>query len=150
MHTNLVHFLVLHLWHMGLLSRSNYSPHHPLMRRIAQQCLTVNSPVRFAEKTSWNTVSADLLWERKHSSDQKHKPKSTDYKTNEQGQCVTNGYKLHNRSLYQIANHIKYYRRLHVDQLGIRLDGHMGNIIFNDVVLTHGNCSNTQLLLIDC
>jgi hypothetical protein len=28
---------VLHLWRVGLLTRSIYSPQHPLMRRISQQ-----------------------------------------------------------------------------------------------------------------
>ena len=54
------------------------------MAQAGSAILAIIGPVRFAEKTSQNTVPVDLLWEKNIVPAEKNKLKSTDYKISEQ------------------------------------------------------------------
>ena len=52
----------------------------------------IGDPIRFAEKTSRNTVLVDLSWEKNTVPAEKNKLKSMDYKTSKQGWWYVPGY----------------------------------------------------------
>ena len=54
-------------------------------RYLSRPSNKTHNPVCFAEKTSRNIVSADLLWEKNTIPAEKNKLKCTDYKRNKQG-----------------------------------------------------------------